>query len=54
MNLIGRNEEKIILEDFFKSDRPEFLAMISANRIKDTIYSDELVQGLVTLEDLFN
>ncbi|MDF3054769.1 MAG: hypothetical protein K0Q74_676 [Gammaproteobacteria bacterium] len=30
-----------------------FLAMISANGLKDTVYSEEMVSGVVTLEDLF-
>ena len=30
-----------------------FLAMISANGLKPTTYSDELVSGIVTLDDLF-
>ena len=36
MNLIGRCEEKIILEDFFNSDRPEFLAIYGRRRIGKT------------------
>jgi len=36
MNLIGRNEEKAVLEDFFKSDRPEFLAIYGRRRIGKT------------------
>lgn len=36
MNLIGRYEEKAILEDFFKSDRPEFLAIYGRRRIGKT------------------
>jgi hypothetical protein len=31
-----------------------FLVMISANGLKETIYSEELIQGVVTLEDLFS
>ena len=30
-----------------------FLSMISANGLKETMYSEELIQGLVTLPDLF-
>lgn len=36
MNLIGRNEEKAMLEDFVKSDRPEFLAIYGRRRIGKT------------------
>lgn len=36
MNLIGRHEEKAILDDFFKSDRPEFLAIYGRRRIGKT------------------
>jgi predicted AAA+ superfamily ATPase len=36
MILIGRNEEKVILNDFFQSDRPEFLAVYGRRRIGKT------------------
>lgn len=31
-----------------------FLSIISANGLKETMYSEEIVNGIVTLEDLFN
>lgn len=37
-----------------KTNKQIFFVMISANGIKETLYSEELVQGMVTLEDLFN
>ncbi|MBX3708219.1 MAG: AAA family ATPase [Gammaproteobacteria bacterium] len=36
MNLIGRHEEKAILENLFTSDRPEFLAIYGRRRIGKT------------------
>jgi len=36
MKLIGRYEEKTLLEDFFKSDGPEFLAIYGRRRIGKT------------------
>ena len=36
-----------------KTDKQLFLSIISANGLKPTIYSDELVSGVATLEDLF-
>lgn len=43
--------------DIFKSKTKRtkhiFLALISANGIKDSMYSEEMLSGFVTLEDLF-
>jgi AAA+ ATPase superfamily predicted ATPase len=43
--------------DLFKkatnTSKQLFLAIISANGLKKTIYSEEIVQGIVTLDDLF-
>lgn len=30
-----------------------FLSMITSNGLKETMYADEMVQGMVILEDLF-
>lgn len=47
-------ENKIaVFKQQTRSKKQIFLAMISANGIKETKYSDELVQGVVTLNDLF-
>ena len=37
-----------------KTKKQIFIAMISANGIKPTMYSEELISGVVTLDDLFN
>lgn len=42
-----------IFKERTRTKKQIFFVMISANGIKDTIYSEELVQGVVTLEDLF-
>jgi predicted AAA+ superfamily ATPase len=42
-----------VFKEKTRSKKQIFLVMISANGIRDTIYSEELVQGIVTLEDLF-
>lgn len=42
MNLIGRNEEKIALNDFFETDRPEFLAIYGRRRIGKTFLIKEI------------
>jgi hypothetical protein len=34
-------------------DKQIFIAIISANGIKKTIYSDEIINNVVTLDDLF-
>jgi len=36
-----------------KTDKQIFLSMISANGLKPTIYSEDMVCGVVTLKDLF-
>jgi AAA+ ATPase superfamily predicted ATPase len=36
-----------------KTEKQIFLAMISVNGIKDTVYSEDMVDGVVTLGDLF-
>jgi AAA+ ATPase superfamily predicted ATPase len=36
LKLVGRKEEQIILQDFFNSDRPEFLAVYGRRRIGKT------------------
>lgn len=42
-----------VFKEKTRTKKQLFLALISAHGIKDTTYSDELVQGVVTLEDLF-
>src|SRR3990167_2680281 len=42
-----------VFKERTRSKKQIFFVMISANGIKDTIYSEELVQGIITLEDLF-
>ena len=42
-----------IFKEKTRSKKKIFLVMISANGIKETKYSEELVQHVVTLEDLF-
>ena len=42
-----------VFKEQTRTKKQIFLVMISANGIKDTIYSEELVQGVVTLEELF-
>ncbi|HSW93523.1 MAG TPA: ATP-binding protein [Gammaproteobacteria bacterium] len=49
MNFIGRNEEKIVLDDFFKSDYPEFLAIYGRRRIGKTF----LIKQSFTGQDCF-
>jgi AAA+ ATPase superfamily predicted ATPase len=49
MNLIGRNEEKITLEEFFQSDRPEFLAIYGRRRIGKTF----LIKQIFAEKDCF-
>ena len=48
------NNKISVFKERTRTRKQIFFVMISANGIKDTIYSDELVQGVVTLEDLFN
>ena len=42
-----------VFKDKTRTKKQIFIAMISANGIKKTIYSEELISGVVTLEDLF-
>jgi uncharacterized protein len=42
-----------IFKKVAKIDKQVFIAMISANGLKPTIYSEELISGVVTLDDLF-
>jgi hypothetical protein len=42
-----------VFKEKTKTKKQIFLVIISANGIKDTIYSEEMVQEVVTLEDLF-
>ncbi len=43
-----------IFQKKIKTTSQIFLVMISANGLKPTTYSDELVSAVVTLDDLFN
>ncbi len=51
-------EDLIRKKEVFKkktqTDKDIFFAMVSANGIRKTIYSDELISAVATLEDLFN
>jgi len=49
-NLINKVE---IFKEKTKTSKQIFTAMISANGIKPTMYSEELITGVVTLDDLF-
>lgn len=42
-----------IFKEMTRTKKQIFIAMISANGIKDTMYSEEMIQGIVTLDDLF-
>lgn len=42
-----------IFKKITRTKKQIFLAMISANGVKKTIYSEEMVDGVVTLDDLF-
>lgn len=46
------NKVKVFKEKT-RTKKQIFIAMISANGIKPTMYSEELISGVVTLEDLF-
>ncbi len=47
-------ENKLLLfKKHTKTTKQLFLSMICANGLKKTIYSEELISGVVTLEDLF-
>jgi hypothetical protein len=52
--IIGREDERQIFEQCYVSNTPEFIAIISANGLKTTMYSEELVSGCVTLDSLFS
>lgn len=48
-------EEKMnIFKSRTKTNKQLFFCMISANGIKETVYSKKLISSVVTLEDLFN
>lgn len=49
MNLIGRNEGKVVLDDFLKSDRPEFLAIYDRRRVGKTF----LIKQTLAEQDCF-
>jgi len=65
MKFTGREEEKKVQYSsdshckqyiFIKRTRTKkqiFIAIIAANRIKDNLYSDDLISGVVTLDDFF-
>lgn len=36
-----------------KTTKQIFMTMICANGLKDNLYADELISGVVTLDDLF-
>jgi hypothetical protein len=47
-----QNKEKVFVSKT-RTKKQIFIAMISANDIKPTMYSEELISGVVTLDDLF-
>lgn len=47
------NEKLAIFKQRSKTQKQLFLAMITANGIKPSIYSEEMVDGVVVLDDLF-
>lgn len=49
----GLNRKIDIFKKQTKTTKQIFLAMVSASGLKETIYSEEMVSGVVTLEDLF-
>jgi hypothetical protein len=42
-----------VFKEKTRTKKQIFLAIISANGLKKTIYSEDMVDGLVTLDDLF-
>jgi hypothetical protein len=47
------NKKVKVFREITKTQKQIFLGMISANGLKPTMYSDEMVDGIVTLDDLF-
>lgn len=47
------NKKIAVFKTITKTQKQIFLAMISANGLKPTMYSEEMVSGVVTLADLF-
>lgn len=47
------NKKIAIFEEKTKTNKQIFLALISVNSVKSTIYSEEMLSGLVVLDDLF-
>lgn len=48
------NNKLAVFKKITKTRKQLFLVLISANGLKETIYSEELLHGLVILEDLFS
>ncbi len=46
-------KKKNVFEKETKTKKQIFLTMISANGLKPTLYSEEMIEGIVTLENLF-
>jgi uncharacterized protein len=47
------NKKAVVFKNAAKTDKQLFWAIISANGIKENIYSEEIIDGVVTLNDLF-
>lgn len=47
------NKKVEVFETVTKTKKQIFLAFVSANGLKKTIYSEDMVSGIVTLDDLF-
>lgn len=48
------NQKLNIFKKITKTNKQLFIAMISANGLKKTIYSEDMVDGVVTLDELFS
>lgn len=48
------NKKMAIFKDVTKTNKQLFWAIISASGIKKTLYSEEMIHGVITLDDLFD
>jgi uncharacterized protein len=53
LNLKIKVHKLIVFKQKTRTKKQIFCAMISANGLKKTLYSEEMIQDVVTLEDLF-
>ena len=47
------NQRVSIFKEKTRTKKQIFLAMITTTGLKSTLYSEEMIQGVVTLEELF-